>query len=84
MSNSLDPDQDLHFVGPDLDPNSLQRLSADDKNCCEQGRAMGGSKGSWVEKDDTWHTSNDHFGHVMLGRAKISRITAIRLSINPN
>ena len=29
MSNGLDPDQDRHFVGPDLGPNSLQRL--DDK-----------------------------------------------------
>ena len=26
---SLDPDQDLHSVGPDLGPNCLQRLSAD-------------------------------------------------------
>ena len=30
MSNSLDPDQVRNFVGPDLGPNSLQRLSADD------------------------------------------------------
>ena len=29
MSNSLDPDP--HFVGPDLGPNCLQRLSADTK-----------------------------------------------------
>ena len=29
VSNSLDPDQDLHYVGPDLGPNCLQRLSAD-------------------------------------------------------
>ena len=28
MSNDLDPDQDRHSVGPDLGPNSLQRLSA--------------------------------------------------------
>ena len=27
MSNSLDPDQAPHFVGPDLGPNCLQRLS---------------------------------------------------------
>ena len=27
MSNSLDPDQAQHCVGPDLDPNCLQRLS---------------------------------------------------------
>ena len=30
MSNGLDPDQDGHFVGTDLDPNYLQRLSTDD------------------------------------------------------
>ena len=30
VSISLDPDQDRHFVGPDLGPNCLQRLSADD------------------------------------------------------
>ena len=29
-SNSLDPGQARRFVGPDLGPNSLQRLSADD------------------------------------------------------
>ena len=32
MSNGLDPDQDRHSVGPDLGPNSLQRLSEDDKS----------------------------------------------------
>ena len=32
VSNSLDPDQARHFVGPDLGPNCLQRLSADDKS----------------------------------------------------
>ena len=34
MSNGLDPDQDQHSVGPDLGPNCLQRLPADDKSCC--------------------------------------------------
>ena len=28
----LDPDQNRHSVGPDLGPNCLQRLSADDKS----------------------------------------------------
>ena len=32
MSNSLDPDQDRHSVGPDLGPTCLQRISADDKS----------------------------------------------------
>ena len=26
LLNSLDPDQDQHFVGPDLDPRCLQTL----------------------------------------------------------
>ena len=30
VSNGLDPDQDRHNVGPDLGPNCLQKLSADD------------------------------------------------------
>ena len=30
MSNSFDPDQAGHFVGPDLGPKCLQKLSADD------------------------------------------------------
>ena len=32
MSNSLDPDQARRFVGPDLGPNCLQKLSADDSS----------------------------------------------------
>ena len=32
VSNILDPDQAQHFVRPDLSPNCLQRLSADDTN----------------------------------------------------
>ena len=35
MSNSLDPFQAQHFVGPDLGPNCLQRLSVD--NVSSQG-----------------------------------------------
>ena len=30
VSNSLDPGQARHFVGPDLGPNRLQKLTADD------------------------------------------------------
>ena len=29
VSNGLDPDQDQHNVGPDLGPNRLQRLPAE-------------------------------------------------------
>ena len=33
VSNSLDPDQARQNVGPDLVPNCLKRLTADDKFC---------------------------------------------------
>ena len=39
VSNSLDPDQDRHSVGPGLGPNRLQRLIADDRSCCWHGRS---------------------------------------------
>ena len=34
VSNSLDPDQALLSVGPDLGLNGLQRSLADNKICC--------------------------------------------------
>ena len=37
VSSSLDPDQGRHSFGPDLDPNCLQRLSADGKSHLMQG-----------------------------------------------
>ena len=33
VSSSLDPDQARHIVGPDVGPNCLQKLSADDATC---------------------------------------------------
>ena len=40
VSNSLDPDQARHFVGPDLGPNCLQRLSAEDKSRHNRGKEL--------------------------------------------
>ena len=39
VSNDLDPDQDRRSVGPNLGPNCLQRLTADDKSCCLEGKS---------------------------------------------
>ena len=39
VSNDLDPDQNQPSVGPDLGPNCLQRLSADDKVVTSMERA---------------------------------------------
>ena len=38
MSNSLDPDQPRHFVGPDLGTNFLLRSSADDTGKQRMGK----------------------------------------------
>ena len=40
VSNGLDPDQDRPYVGPDLDPNCLQRLSADEKRRRSLGKRL--------------------------------------------
>ena len=36
--NSLDPGQDQKYVGPDLGPHCLQRISADDKAAASKER----------------------------------------------
>ena len=40
MSNNLDPDQARNFVGPDLGPNCLQRLSADNQSVPLAGKEL--------------------------------------------
>ena len=40
VSNSLDLDQTRHFIGPDLGPNCLQRLSADNKSCPWRAKSL--------------------------------------------
>ena len=40
VSNSLDPDQTRHFIRPDLGPNCLQRLSADNKSCPWRAKSL--------------------------------------------
>ena len=39
VSNGLDPDQDWEKVGPDLYPNCLLKLSADNKSCGQQRKS---------------------------------------------
>ena len=46
VSNGLDPDQDRHFVGPDLGPNCLQRLSADEKKSFKKTIRV---SNSWIQ-----------------------------------
>ena len=40
MSNGLVPDEDLHFVGPDLDQTCWHRLSADEKKSPLAGKEL--------------------------------------------
>ena len=54
MSNSLDPDQDRHYVGPDLGQNCLhcsKRLSQDDKSRPSKERVH---YYSWVKINKTF------------------------------
>ena len=39
VSNCLDPDQDRHSVGTDLDLNCLERLSLEEKSFCWQRKS---------------------------------------------
>ena len=49
VSNCLDPDQDRRFVGPDLGPYCLQRLSADHKVATSKERVN-----SQLMEDNKW------------------------------
>ena len=48
VSNSLDPNQARRFVGPDLKPNCLQRLSADDKKTPLAGKELSPVRFSYI------------------------------------
>ena len=52
VENSLDPDQVRIYVGSDLDPNCLQRLSADDTS---GQRVFNNENTSAVRKDPVSH-----------------------------
>ena len=45
VSNRLDPDVARHFVWPDLDPNCLQRLSANNTSKQRVNALLGSGKG---------------------------------------
>ena len=48
VSCNFDPDKAQHFVLPNLVPNCLQSLSADDKNCHLQGNKTRGPNRPWI------------------------------------
>ena len=48
----MDPDLDRHFIGPDLGPNCLQRLSADDKRKVSYIITGGTNILDWLIVDD--------------------------------
>ena len=63
MSNSLDPDQGQHFVGPDLGPNCLQSLSERVKGYSRKKYLGGGGGGGGGGK-----TAGDIFFYGLLVR----------------
>ena len=54
VSNSLDPDQARHFVGPDLGPNCLRKLLADDTSW------------QWVNLKDSIFRDSDDLTYLYL------------------
>ena len=65
MSNSLDPDEALHFVGPDQGPNCLQRISTCNLEAIFRVNSLPTSVACWVETvcenisaDDTGRSNN--------------------------
>ena len=83
MSNSLDPDQARHFVGPDLGPNCLQRLSTDGTNrqilyaFSEAGRKP---RLIWVFR---WaYMSSCSFSHGLVRPEKCGKLNAVRVWIS--
>ena len=54
ISNGLDPDQDRRSVGPDLDPNCLQMLSADAKSRRKQGKSYSNQMSQHIR---SWYLS---------------------------
>ena len=71
MSNSLDSDQARHFVGPDLSPNCLQRLSAGDDT-------------SIMQSDNTTVTCQITMSHCQEHHALITSAIAENMSTNNN
>ena len=64
MSNSLDPDQDPHSVGPDLGLKYMQRLLADDKIAASKERVNVSKKLNRLDKHlKTW---SNNFHHLTL------------------
>ena len=55
MLNRLDPDQARHFDGPDLGPDCLQKLSADDTKRC---------KVKLLKKKESWPVPCPHYPEV--------------------
>ena len=47
MSNSLDPDQARQNVGPDLDPNCLQRCNQQTTKVASSRKRVKNSKAEW-------------------------------------
>ena len=68
MLNSLDPDQARHFVGPDLGPTSLQRLSA-------RGQSVKYRTTSDTTSDTTFWLKSISFGSNFFYLAKVLATT---------
>ena len=77
MANSLDPDKDRNSVGPDLDPNRSQKLSADDKSTTSK-------KGVNLPKYFAWEMSSAHYACCIYSNALQSNFIIDANTMNPD
>ena len=68
MSNSLDPDQARQYVGPDVDPNSLQKLSGDNTD----GKEL-------IEPVSSWHVPTAKIENQSAHQCSLIRVLVFRL-----
>ena len=77
VSNSLDPDQAGHFVRPDLGPNCLQRLSADDiRRQSVKGQFKVVTQWNTIRVSNSLDPDQGHFIRPDLGPNCLHRLSA--------
>ena len=86
VSNSLDPDQNRHFVGPNLGPNCLKGLSAEDTSRCgfRKGKLLycDGVNGHMFIYSCCRLWDSDAESHRLRGGDKILALMSIHSSIS--
>ena len=79
MSNSLDPEQARRFVGPNLSPNCLLRLSADDNG---RQRVNGSNMGRVLVWVNFFHFCENKFLALLFKINITTTLTEVLIKFN--